>query len=130
MPSCATLTTWLLVRIRPSSDNTMPEPSSEARPILVSSFTTLGTTFAATCSTEPTGTLAVGTARPFGAAVAIVVVGPLCGCDITATMPPIPADTAAIASAPTVSATGRDRFRAGAPATGGRTAVFPACAAR
>ena len=50
----AVATTWLLVRIRPSADRTMPEPSSDARPRLVSSMTTLGTTLAATCSTLPT----------------------------------------------------------------------------
>ena len=54
-------TTWLLVRIRPSEDRMIPEPSSDARPMSTSSLTTLGTTLAATCSTEPTGTLAAGT---------------------------------------------------------------------
>src|SRR5947209_5181448 len=56
----AVATTWLLVRIRPSADKTMPEPSSEARPRLVSSMTTLGTTLAATCSTLPSGALEAG----------------------------------------------------------------------
>ena len=54
-------TTWLLVKIRPSVARMIPEPSSDARPMSTSSLTTLGTTFAATCSTEPTGTLAAGT---------------------------------------------------------------------
>ncbi len=44
----------------------MPEPSSDARPMSVSSLTTLGTTLAATCSTDPAGRLAAGT---LGAAV-------------------------------------------------------------
>ena len=92
----------------------MPDPSSDARPIFVSSLTTLGTTLAATCSTEPIGTLAVGTLRPFGAAVSIVVTGPLLGWAFIATIPPTPADTAAMASAPTVSAIGRKRLRTGA----------------
>ena len=43
------------------TDRMMPEPSSLARPRSVSSLTTLGTTLAATCSTEPGGTLAAGT---------------------------------------------------------------------
>ena len=47
----------------------MPEPSSDARPMSVSSFTTLGTTLAATCSTDPAGRLAAGT---LGAAVICV----------------------------------------------------------
>ena len=65
-PPFAAATTWLLVRIRPSEDRMIPEPSSDARPISVSSFTTLGTTLAATCSTDPAGRLAAGT---LGAAV-------------------------------------------------------------
>ena len=89
----------------------MPEPSSDCRPILVSSFTTLGTTLAATCSTEPTGMFAVGTLRPGWAAVVMVVVaGPL-GCMAVATTPPIPAETTAMASAPVASAMPRERFR-------------------
>jgi len=39
----------------------MPEPSSDCRPRSTSNLTTLGTTFAATCSTEPAGRLAAGT---------------------------------------------------------------------
>src|SRR5437588_3264402 len=57
----AAATTWLLVRIRPSADSTMPEPSSDCRPRSVSSITTLGTTLEATCSTLPDGMLAAGT---------------------------------------------------------------------
>ncbi len=48
-------TTWLLVRISPSVDRMTPEPSSDCLPSFTSSFTTLGTTLAATCSTEPVG---------------------------------------------------------------------------
>ena len=59
-PPLAAAITWLLVRISPSADRMMPEPSSFARPRSVSSLTTLGTTLAATCSTEPGGTLAAG----------------------------------------------------------------------
>ena len=88
----------------------MPDPSSDARPIFVSSLTTLGTTLAATCSTVPIGTLAAGTFRPFGAAVAMVVTGASAGRVVIATMPPTPAEKAAITSAPRVSATGRKRF--------------------
>ena len=113
-PPLITETTWLLVRIRPSSLRMMPEPSSDCRPILVSSLTTLGTTLAATCSTEPTGTLAAGTLRapPPGAAVVMVVtLRPVSGCAMVATTPPTPADSAEIASAPTVNPTARERFR-------------------
>src|ERR1700727_2045280 len=59
-PAAAAMT-WLLVRISPSDDKMMPEPSSEARPRSVSSMTTLGTTLAATCSTVPGAILAAGT---------------------------------------------------------------------
>ena len=52
----------------------IPEPSSDWRPNSVSSLTTLGTTLAATCSTEPTGRLAAGTlAGPLGPAELMVV---------------------------------------------------------
>ena len=53
-------TTWLFVRIRPSELSTMPDPSSLPCPMLICSFTTLGSTFAATCSTEPDGGAATG----------------------------------------------------------------------
>ena len=59
-PAPGTDTTWLFVRISPSGSRTMPEPSAVARPSLVSNFTTLGTTLAATSSTEPGCTLAGG----------------------------------------------------------------------
>ena len=96
----------------------IPEPSSDARPMSVSSFTTLGTTLAATCSTDPAGRLAAGT---LGAAV--IDVPPLVwlsGLAISATPPPMPAETTAIVSAPTVKAPARERFggRAGVAAHG------------
>ena len=53
-------TTWLLVRISPSELSTMPDPSSLPCAVSICSFTTLGTTFAATCSTEPGGGAATG----------------------------------------------------------------------
>ena len=89
----AAATTWLLVRIRPSEVRMMPDPSSEARPRSVSSLTTLGTTLAATCSTEPAGNAAAGTV---GAAPAMLEprLG-LSGWASTATPPPTPADTTA-----------------------------------
>jgi hypothetical protein len=64
--SLAAATTWLFVMMRPSADRMMPEPSSDCRPRSTSNLTTLGTTLAATCSTEPAGRLAAGTlgARP------------------------------------------------------------------
>ena len=49
----------------------MPEPSAVARPSLVSNFTTLGTTFAATSSTEP-GCTRVG-AVPLFAVVMVLM---------------------------------------------------------
>lgn len=52
--------TWLLVKISPSADRMMPEPSSDWRPRSVSNMTTLGTTLAATCSTDPGGMFAAG----------------------------------------------------------------------
>src|SRR6185503_20063815 len=82
----------------------------------VSSLTTLGTTLAATCSTLPAGTLAAGT---LGATPAMV--GPAAvwsGCISTATPPPMPADTTAIASAPAVSTPARDRLRGGSDGWG------------
>ena len=77
----------------------------------VSSFTTLGTTLAATCSTDPAGRLAAGT---LGAAVIDVppAVGRSCFAS-SATPPPTPAETTAMASAPAVKAPARERFGAG-----------------
>ena len=88
----------------------MPEPSSDARPKSVSSFTTLGTTLEATCSTDPAGRLAAGM---LGAAVICVPPATVSGLAIRATPPPMPADTTAIASAPTVRAPARERFLGG-----------------
>src|SRR3984885_8300036 len=120
----AVATTWLLVRIRPSADRMMPEPSSDARPRLVSSMTTLGTTLAATCSTLPIGAFEAGipgVAPPGSAPSATEASDPWCV--ITdAAAPPIPADTTATATAPTVNAPARERFRgagSGGPPTGG-----------
>ncbi len=48
-------TTWLLVRIKPSADNTTPEPSSLCLPVITWICTTLGSTLAATCCTDPSG---------------------------------------------------------------------------
>ena len=54
----------------------IPEPSSDWRPSSVSSLTTLGTTLAATCSTDPTGRFAAGTLLgPLGAAVLTLETG-------------------------------------------------------
>ncbi len=52
-PSAATSTTWLLVRISPSSLKMIPEPDPEAWAPLTLIFTTEGSTELATCSTEP-----------------------------------------------------------------------------
>ena len=108
-PPLAAATTWLLVRISPSADRMTPEPSSFARPRSVSSLTTLGTTLAATCSTEPGGTLAAGM---LGAGPADTPVGyaGASGLASSATPPPTPADTTAIATAPAVKAPARERF--------------------
>src|SRR4051812_49633187 len=107
-PSLAAATTWLLVRIRPSEDRMTPEPSSDCRPRSTSNLTTLGTTLAATCSTEPAGRLAAGTlgARP----VTLELADGRSGCTRRATPPPIPAETIATATAPAVKAPARERF--------------------
>ena len=52
-PSPATSTTWLLVRIVPSSVRMMPEPDPDSPLPVTSILTTLGSTFWATDSTEP-----------------------------------------------------------------------------
>jgi hypothetical protein len=72
-------------------------------------LTTLGTTLAATCSTEPAGKLAAGTlgAKP----VALELAEGWSGCTSRATPPPIPAETIATATAPAVKAPARERFR-------------------
>ena len=49
--ACPASRTWALVRIRPSAEMTTPEPSPDGP----SSWTTLGRTVSATCSTEPAG---------------------------------------------------------------------------
>src|SRR6478672_8017994 len=106
--SFAAATTWLFVRIRPSEDRTMPEPSSDCLPRSTSSLTTLGTTLAATCSIEPAGRLAAGTlgANP----VELELADGRSGCASSATPPPIPADTIATATAPAVKAPARERL--------------------
>ena len=104
----AAATTWLLVRMSPSVERMMPEPSSDCLPMSVSSLTTLGTTLAATCSTEPAGRLAAGW---LGAAPETVGTrGPWAGCTSGATPPPTPADTNAMARAPAVKSPARERF--------------------
>src|SRR3984957_1733324 len=106
--SLAADTTWLFVMIRPSEDRMTPEPSSDCFPRLVSNLTTLGTTLAATCSTEPAGRLAAGT---LGAApLMLEVANGRGGCAMTPTPPPIPAETIATATAPAVKAPARERF--------------------
>src|SRR6476469_187778 len=50
----------------------MPDPSSLPWPVLICSFTTLGMTFAATCSTEPAGGATTGWLGTGAAAVAAV----------------------------------------------------------
>src|ERR1700757_1704236 len=117
----AAATTWLFVRISPSADRRMPEPSSEARPISVSNMTTLGTTLAATCSTLPGGMFAAGT---LGAAPGISPPPlPATECvpssTTVAVAPPIPADTTAIATAPTANIPARERFWRIGPGGGG-----------
>ncbi len=106
--SLAAATTWLFVRIRPSEDRMMPEPSSDCRPRSTSNLTTLGTTLAATCSTEPAGRLAAGTlgATP----VTLELAEGRSGCTSSATPPPMPAETTATATAPAVKAPARERF--------------------
>src|ERR1700756_261770 len=119
--------TWLLVRISPSADRTTPEPSSEARPISVSNMTTLGTTLAATCSTLPGGMFAAGT---LGAAPGISPPPlPATECvpssTTVAAAPPIPADTTAIATAPTANTPARERFWRIGPGGGGIGGSIP-----
>src|SRR3954469_2417744 len=106
-------TTWLLVRMRPSELNTMPDPSSAPCPILICSFTTLGSTFAATCSTEPDGGAATGCSGAGAAAVAAVAA--LSAADgsewLNHTAAPTPPDTTATAAAPMITAPVRERLR-------------------
>src|SRR5258705_13075796 len=101
-------TTWLFVMIRPSEDRMMPEPSSDCFPRSTPNLTTLGTTLAATCSTEPAGRLAAGTldATP----VALELAEGRSGCTTNATPPPMPAETIATTTAPAVKAPARERF--------------------
>ena len=127
-PPLAASTTWLLVRIRPSEDRMIPEPSSDARPMSVSSFTTLGTTLAATCSTDPAGRLAAGT---LGAAV--IDVPPRSGCRAWPSVrrhrrcPPKPRRSS---SAPAVKAPARERFGAGRPGGSGVVRLLGRAAVR
>ncbi|CKT29651.1 Uncharacterised protein [Mycobacterium tuberculosis] len=105
--------TWLLVKISPSADRMMPEPSSDWRPRSVSNMTTLGTTLAATCSTDPGGMFAAGM---LGAALAATgpPLGPA-GARLNPTRdaaaPPMPADTTAIVTAPMANMPARGRWR-------------------
>ena len=108
-PPLAAATTWLLVKISPSDERMIPEPSSVCRPMSVSSLTTLGTTLAATCSTEPAGRLAAGTLGAAPGMIELLAAG-RSGCTSIATPPPMPAETIATASAPAVKAPARERF--------------------
>src|SRR5882757_321355 len=103
----AAATTWLFVRISPSAVKTMPEPCSLSLPRSVCSCTTLGTTFAATCSTEFVDTPAAGTGT---AAVAVAVVPSVdrYGCTATAATPPMDADITATASPATTNGPRRE----------------------
>ena len=97
----------------------MPEPASLPCPISICSFTTLGTTFAATCSTEPAGGAATGWlgADAAGAAVVWGTAGLSGWMAITAA--PTPADTTATVAAP-MMVPARERFRTtGIGAVGG-----------
>jgi hypothetical protein len=90
-------TTWLFVMISPSAVKMMPEPCSLSLPRSVCSCTTLGTTFAATCSIELVEALAAGSGT---AAVAVAMVPSVdrYGCTATEATPPMDADITASAS--------------------------------
>ena len=126
-PSAASATTWLLVRTSPSEDSTMPLPSPPPCWVLTSMETTLGSTAAATCSTEPFGALlagpetpvpasdvpAVGSAAPFPSSPAV-----------SAAPAPPPTRPAARATAPSRATPRRgrgasDRWVAGGGVPGG-----------
>src|ERR1700744_4873233 len=83
-------------------------------------MTTLGTTLAATCSTVPIGGFAAGKLGvPPPRDVPSLAIGSCPWWSITdAAAPPIPADTTAIANAPTANPPARERFRGG-PRWGG-----------
>src|ERR1700677_228394 len=90
-------------------------------------MTTLGTTLAATCSTLPVGMFAAGT---LGAAPArSPPPSPPEACvpssDLVAAAPPIPADTTAIANAPTANAPARGRLWRAGPGGGGIGGSIP-----
>src|ERR1700730_1519032 len=117
-PASGTETTWLFVRIRPLASRMMPEPSAFSLPSLVSSFTTLGTTLVATCSTDPSATLAGGGAPSGGAVVSALISE--CG-DWTITIaatPPTAAETTDTATAPANNTPARDRRRVSGATTG------------
>jgi len=82
--------------ISPPAVKMMPEPCSLSLPRSVCSCTTLGTTFAATCSIEVVAlTAGSGTAA---LAVAVVPRVDRYGCTATAATPPMDADITATAS--------------------------------
>ena len=84
----------------------MPEPSPVARPSLVSSFTTLGTTLAATFSTEP------GSTRAGGAPLSAVVMVLVRECEeatVNAVAPPTAAEITETTTAPANSSPARER---------------------
>ena len=107
----------------------MPDPSSLPCPMLICSFTTLGSTFAATCSTEPDGGAATGCSGAGAAAVAAVAA--LLAADgsdwLASTAAPTPPDTSATAAAPTTTTPVRERFRTtGIGAVGAESAWYAA----
>src|SRR5574340_1577840 len=94
--------TWLLVRISPSEDRMMPDPSPCARAPTTSIYTTLGSTFAATACTEPAGALTAAAVDALGALSELTTATPpFCeDTDFAPTTPPMPPLTSASAMAP------------------------------
>src|ERR1700760_4782605 len=90
-------------------------------------MTTLGTTLAATCSTLPIGGFAAGTlgVAPPSDDPSLAIGSWPWGSITEAAAPPIPADTTAIANAPTANPPARERFRGGPTRGGGGPPAGP-----
>ena len=118
----AVATTWLLVRIRPSEDRMMPEPSSDCPTEIGLQHDDaghhLGGDLLDAAERRVRGRHAGS--RTAGHAHRRRRRRACPWCAITdAAAPPIPADTTAIATAPTVNAPARERFRGTASGGGG-----------
>src|SRR5690606_30475567 len=102
-PSAAPATTWLLVRMYPSSRSTKPEPVATPSAPRTWSETTLGSTLAAMSATDPAGRSAPGSTLA-GGSDDVNAPGARSSRSRSAATPPTPPATSASAATPATAA--------------------------